>query len=126
VEKVINSPCELAPDELNWLLAATEQQGCRERDQSPLSRSLRKELGNSGRIGVTPPVMYVLTALLPHSAELNRDEAAVDTFLKTLREAFCGSERARFRGLAFLRDHGCPPLHPIQYDEAQGACLAVC
>jgi hypothetical protein len=125
-----------SPDELNWLIAAdrSAKAAVKETDAARFLTALRNELQgiqteyDSNRydfLTVTPPTdVQGLSALLTTLLQkLNREEAAADTFLKTLRGSV--SLAAAVQGLpvgfAFpAAITGAPNHIPIQYDEPAG------
>jgi hypothetical protein len=121
------------PDELNWLLAAdrTARSAPKETDAARFLTSLRKELtaiqneydqANYEFFSVTPPtdvegITALLTSLLQ---QLNRDEPAVDVFIKTLRGVVSleTSVEGLAPGFAFPTTITATPNHiPVRYDQ---------
>jgi len=121
------------PDELNWLLAAdrTARAAPKEADAARFLAALRKELQgikaeyspNSPQYDFLSPPRDVdnLTTLLTSLLQkLNRDEAAVTVFLKTLRGSLLleAGVHGLPKGFTFPAEiTDAPNQIPIQYDE---------
>ncbi len=121
------------PDELNWLLTAdrTAKAAPKEADAARFLAALRKEL-QSIQAEYDPAQYDFLTALPPTDVgsltalltsllqKLNRDEAAVTVFLKTLRGSVLletGVQGLPLRFTFSVAITGAPNQIPIQYDE---------
>lgn len=119
------------PDELNWLLAAdrTAKAATKETAAARFLSALRKEL--QGIQAESDPTQYdflsaltdvdsITTLLTSLLQKLNRDEAAVDVFLKTLRGGVLleASVQRLPGGFGFPAAITAAPNHiPIEYDE---------
>ena len=124
-----------APDELNWLLAAdrSAKASTKETDVARFLTALRKDLqgiqaeydpAQYAFLTATPPTdVDSLTALLSSLLQkLNRDEAEVNVFLKTLRGRVTleASVEGLPAGFAFPGAITVANHIPIQYDEPAG------
>ncbi|MDF2866749.1 MAG: 5-hydroxyisourate hydrolase, partial [Gammaproteobacteria bacterium] len=121
-------------DELNWLLAASHsaKAATKELDAARFLTTLRKELQaiqaeyDSDRYDVltaTPPTDVTgLTSLLTTMLQkLNRDEATISTFLKTLRGSVLLEESVQELPVDFVFPDtivAAPNHIPIQYDKS--------
>jgi hypothetical protein len=113
------------PDQLNWLLSAdrSAQAAVKEADAARALAALRKELqAIAATSSITPPtdidsLVALLTSLLQ---TLNRDEAATQVFLATLRNDL--SQAVPVAGLpaSFDFPNGIKNSIPIRYDEPAG------